>query len=254
MPNGASIPASNPPLGIKSLETRTLSKEGEPVKGAFWGTLLFIALYFAAALACLWQWGSPRPWSRVDVFSGGFLVISLMWVYGTMRFHRAIFRSREVMREASGMTFDPAMLTWINVFAVCELSVFADYGHWHLVPQLENGVLQNIGLVLYFLGAIWLIWTDRHLSRQFQGDLANRRVMTSGPYRFVRHPRYAALITSRIAFALSMGSILAWGFALGWVWVNMRRVRLEETHLRELFGAEYERYAARTPRFLPGIY
>jgi protein-S-isoprenylcysteine O-methyltransferase Ste14 len=255
MPNGSSIPAPNPPLGIgSSLARRARTQAGESLRAAFWGTLVFIALYFAAALACLWQWGSPRPWSRVDIFSGGFLLISLMWIYATMQFHRAIFRSREVMREASGMTFDPEMLTWINVFAVAELSVFADYGHWHLVPQLEKPVLQTIGLVMYFLGAVWLIWTDRHLSRQFQGNLSNRKVLNDGPYRFVRHPRYAALIASRIAFSLALASILAWGFALGWLWVNLRRVRLEEAHLHSLFGAEYEAYAARTARFLPGIY
>ena len=220
----------------------------------FWMTLLYVALYFAAAIACLWQWGSARPWSRLDIFSGGFLLISLMWIHATLRFHRAIFRSREVMREAFGTSYDPEMMTWINVFAIAELSVFLDYGHLHLVPQLENPVLQTIGLAMYFLGAVWLIWTDRYLSRQFHGDLADRKVMTEGPYRFVRHPRYAALIASRIAFALCLASILAWGFTLGWLFVNLRRVRLEEAHLRELFGPDYDVYASRTSRFLPGIY
>jgi protein-S-isoprenylcysteine O-methyltransferase Ste14 len=220
----------------------------------FWLSLAGVAAYFAAAIACLWQWGSPRPWSRVDFFSGGFLVISLVWVYATIRFHRAIFRSREVMREASGVSYDPEMMTWINIFAVAELSVFFDYGHLHLVPQLENPVLQTIGIAMYFLGAVWLIWTDRCLSRQFRGDLADRKVMTQGPYRFVRHPRYAALIASRIAFALCFASILAWGFTLGWLFVNLRRVRLEEAHLRDLFGPDYDVYASRTSRFLPGIY
>jgi protein-S-isoprenylcysteine O-methyltransferase Ste14 len=255
MRNPGSIPAPNPPFGIKALfRPRTPSRRDHLPARAFWGTLLFIALHFVVALAFLWQWGTPRPWSRVDIFSGGFLLISLMWVYATMQFHRTIFRSREVMREAAGLTFDSEMLTWINAFGVAELSVFADYGHWHLVPQLEKPVLQAIGLVMYFLGAVWLIWTDRHLSRQFQGDLSNRKMLTSGPYRFVRHPRYAGLLASHIAFSLTLASILAWGFALGWLLVNLRRVRLEDAHLRNLFGAEYEAYAARTARFLPRIY
>jgi protein-S-isoprenylcysteine O-methyltransferase Ste14 len=242
-----------PSRGGSAPETATGSSAPSQRK-VFWITLLGVAAYFAAAVACLWQWGSPLPWSRVDFFSGGFLVISLMWVYATIRFHRAIFRSREVMREASGMSYDPEMMTWINIFAVAELSVFFDYGHLHLVPQLENSALQSMGIAVYFLGAVWLIWTDGYLSRQFHGDLADRKVLTEGPYRFVRHPRYAALIASRIAFALSLASILAWGFMLGWLFVNLRRVRLEEAHLRELFGPDYDVYASRTSRFLPGIY
>lgn len=221
---------------------------------AYWTTLLVIAAYIAATILCLLQWNSPRPWQRLDIFSVGFLLLSLFWGCATMRFHREIFRSREVMDEAAGVTYDPWMLRWIWIFAIAELSVFLDYGHWHLVPQLLNPVLQTMGLVLYLCGAIWLIWTDRYLATVFAGDLSERKVMTQGPYRFMRHPRYAALIASRLALALTLGSVLAWFFFLGWIWVNLRRVKLEEDHLRELFGSHYDRYAAKTARFLPGIY
>ncbi len=139
MRNPGSIPAPNPPFGIKALfRPREHSRRDHLPARVFWGTLLFIALHFVVALAFLWQWGTPRPWSRVDIFSGGFLLISLMWVYATMQFHRTIFRSREVMREAAGLTFDSEMLTWINAFGIAELSVFADYGHWHLCPPARE--------------------------------------------------------------------------------------------------------------------
>ena len=114
-----------------------------PQTHAYWVTLLFIAGYFVAAVACLWQWHSPRPWERLDVFSVGFLVVSLVWGCATMGFHRSIFRSREVMEEAAGVTYDPWMLRWITIFAIAELSVFLDYGHWHLVPQLLESRASN---------------------------------------------------------------------------------------------------------------
>jgi protein-S-isoprenylcysteine O-methyltransferase Ste14 len=122
------------------------------------------------------------------------------------------------------------------------------------MPILLQPVLQWIGLIVYCLSVLWLLWTDRYLSRVFQGNLSERTVITDGPYRFVRHPRYAGLMALQFAFALALGSILAWGFAIGWLLVNMRRVRLEEVHLRKLFGAAYDRYTARTPRFIPGGY
>jgi protein-S-isoprenylcysteine O-methyltransferase Ste14 len=78
--------------------------------------------------------------------------------------------------------------------------------------------------------------------------------MRTGPYRFVRHPRYAALLVSRIAFALALASILVWIFALGWLWAILRRIGLEEAHTQELFGAEYGNYAATTRRLIPGVY
>ena len=189
----------------------------------------------------------------MDVFSGGVLFLFLIWSLGTIHFHRAIFHSPDVMREASGEVFDPMMFVWIDVFAVAELGVFLDYGQWHLVPRLEQPVLQSFGLAMSVFAALWLVWTDAYLSRQFH-SLSSRKILTEGPYRFVRHPRYAALIVSSVAVSLALASIVAWALAVGWLWVNLRRVELEEVHLRRLFGTEYDAYASRTPRFLPGIY
>ena|GEM_PF-1064015 len=218
---------------------------------SFMGTVVSLALYFGAAVCCLIQWGGENPWARFDIFSVGFLVITIIWCAATMHFHRASFRSKDVIQEAAGVTYDRLMMFWIDVFAVAELSAYLDYAHWRLVPQLEQPVVQAIGLVLYALIAAWLIWTDAHLSRVFRGNLSERKVIRNGPYRYVRHPRYTAMIAAGVAFAMTLGSVLAWGLAVGWIAVNLYRVRLEEAHLHKLFGADYTAYAARTGRFFP---
>ena len=190
----------------------------------------------------------------MDIYSGGLLLLVGVWSLSTVFFHREMFQSQEVMLEASGMNFDKLMFFWIDVFACAEVLVFFDYGQWHLAPALRQPFLQIPGLVLCVAGTAWLVWTDAYLSRQFQGDLNRRKMLDTGPYRFVRHPRYAGLIICGIAFALAMASVIAWVLALGWIWVNVKRVHLEDGHLRKLFGPEYEAYAARTARFFPGIY
>lgn len=241
------------PLGILARAPQLFSKLRFSPK-SFGGTILSLVLYFSAAACCLIEWGAANPWSRFDVFSGGFLAITIIWSAATMHFHRASFRSKDVIQEAAGVTYDWLMMFWIDVFAVAELAVCLDYAHWRLVPQLEQPILQSIGLVFYALIAAWLIWTDVHLSQVFKRDLSSRKVITSGPYRFVRHPRYTAMIAATVAFALTMGSVIAWALAIGWIWVNIRRVQLEDAHLHRLFGADYAAYAKRTARFLPGIY
>jgi protein-S-isoprenylcysteine O-methyltransferase Ste14 len=221
---------------------------------AYWGTFAFFLLYILLAMMCLRQWGSEQPWSRVDFFSGGYIVISLAWLLQTLDFHKVVFQSPEVMREASGLGYDPLMLRGISILSLAELSVFYDYGHWRLTPRLEIPWLQALGLVLSGAGVAWLWWVDRYLTRHFSGDLAKRELMTHGPYRWVRHPRYLALLGSRAAFALTFASGLAWGFAVLWLLLILRRIRLEEAHMREVFGAAYEVYCARTARLLPGAY
>jgi len=211
-------------------------------------------LWFVAAFCGLWQWGSAAPWSQLDVFSVAAIALLLVFSFATAHFHREMFQSRAVMLEASGLNFDRLMFFWIDLFAAAEVLVFFDYGQWHILPQLRQPYLQIPGLALCAAGLAWLIWTDIYLSGQFRSGLANRKMMQSGPYRFVRHPRYAGLMVCSVAFALAMASAIAWALAVGWIWVNVRRVQLEDDHLRGLFGVEYERYAARTARFLPGVY
>ena len=226
----------------------------KPMKKARAGALLFMLVYLALALACLRQWHGPNPWARLDLISGGYLILGVVWILLTMRWNWAVLQSKEVMREAAGSSYDPQLLWAVSLLSLLELAVFAYYGHWRLTPRLLIPALQSFGLALNALGAAWLHWTDGILTRHFAAGMTNRAVIREGPYRFVRHPRYVALLVSRISFALVFGSILAWGILLLWLVALLRRIRLEEAHLRGIFGAEYERYAVRTPRLVPGIY
>lgn len=215
---------------------------------------LFMLIYLALMLACLRQWGTDAPWSRLNPLSGAAIALSLLLGMEQLIFTFALPKSADVKREAFGITFDPGMATWVAVLAICELSVFLDYGHLHLVPSLERRDLQCIGLGLYVIAFALLRWTDAWLARHFSRTGERRELMTGGPFSYLRHPRYAGLIISRIAFALSFASIIGWLLVLGWILIIHRRISLEEPHLKKLFGENYEAYAQRTSRLLPGIY
>ncbi len=210
--------------------------------------------YQGVALLCMRHWGSAAPWSDLDFFSGGFFALTaLLLVYETP-FKRGIFHSRETLREASGLSYDPATVTWGSALAVGDLSVFLDYGHWHLIPALRQPGLQITGLALYACAMAGLMWTDTCLVRHFQGDPNHRQLMTTGPFAVVRHPRYAGLLLAKLGFSLVLASIFAWTSMLASILLIRRRIRLEERHLREIFGPKYSNYAERKPRLIPGIY
>ena len=84
---------------------------------------------------------------------------------------------------------------------------------------------------------------------------SDHSLVTTGPFAWVRHPIYSAM--ALILFGLA----LAWGhlthlivalpvFALG-TWL---RIAEEEKLLRAMFGADYDAYAARVKRFVPGLF
>jgi len=82
---------------------------------------------------------------------------------------------------------------------------------------------------------------------------ANHQLITSGPYRWVRHPLYTFGALFILALTLLttlwwLGLILLPGL-LGLVW----RVRYEEANLIDRFGEEYRTYMQKTGRFLPKL-
>jgi protein-S-isoprenylcysteine O-methyltransferase Ste14 len=77
-----------------------------------------------------------------------------------------------------------------------------------------------------------------------------RRLVTAGPYRFVRHPLYVVeeiAIIGTLVLNLSLPAALL--IAVQWAF-QLRRMHHEELVLGKAFP-EYAGYAARTPKVLP---
>jgi protein-S-isoprenylcysteine O-methyltransferase Ste14 len=80
-------------------------------------------------------------------------------------------------------------------------------------------------------------------------------LVTSGPFRYVRHPIYVALFLMMIALSIAFGhgTRLLLGVPIYAVGTWFRIVR-EERLLHGMFGAQYEAYAGRVKRFVPGVF
>jgi len=241
---------------IRRLRSRDAfrSRAGDRASKEFWISAVFSTGYLLAAAASLWQWGQPRPWARFDLFVIGFFAVSVVTLLCTIRFARTVLRSREVMNEFAGITYDRYLVPTVTALALLELGIYLDYAHWQLWPALAQPILQTAGLVLYAGSAVLFRRTDRRLHRRFAGYPEQSALIIDGPFRFIRHPRHASLIASRFAMALLFASAVGWAVALAWLMLFVRRIRLEEQHLRKIFGGEYEAYARRTARLIPGIY
>lgn len=130
-------------------------------------------------------------------------------------------------------------------------------------PFVELGLpferLVDAVAILSAAGSVWLtIASIRTLGKQWNLRAAlveGHALVTSGPYRFVRHPIYLAMLGMMIATGLSVSRwpalVAGVAFAIGGTAV---RVRDEESLLRAEFGREFEEYCRAVPAFLPGIY
>jgi len=84
---------------------------------------------------------------------------------------------------------------------------------------------------------------------------AQRRqeLATSGPYAYVRHPQYLGFILIMSGFLLQWPTLVTAAMFPILVYMYARLARSEEREALARFGAAFERYAARTPRFFPKL-
>ncbi|HSO01764.1 MAG TPA: isoprenylcysteine carboxylmethyltransferase family protein [Gaiellaceae bacterium] len=114
------------------------------------------------------------------------------------------------------------------------------------VPPFWPRALTLVGLPLAVVGAAGFVWSARSLGKSltpYPRPRADGELIEKGPYRFVRHPIYAAglLFFLGIALASSLPATLA-AFALGALW--WRKAAVEEAHLAARFP-EYDDYRRR---------
>jgi protein-S-isoprenylcysteine O-methyltransferase Ste14 len=116
---------------------------------------------------------------------------------------------------------------------------------------------QHWPLIAVQAGAVALmIWARLTFGlRSFNAGAAPTagELVTTGPYRFWRHPIYAAVILFAIAAALSHQTASAFACTAAIIGGMSLRMRSEEQFLSENYPG-YRSYAAKTARILPGIF
>jgi protein-S-isoprenylcysteine O-methyltransferase Ste14 len=115
-----------------------------------------------------------------------------------------------------------------------------------------------LGLALVVAGVAirsWAVWT---LGRFFRREVtveAGQPVVSSGPYRFVRHPAYAGNILMYAGFGLAIGSWVSAAVLLAFaVIAHIPRIRVEEAELERKLGDDYREYEQERARLVPGVW
>ncbi len=101
-----------------------------------------------------------------------------------------------------------------------------------------------LGYGFYLLSTAWKVLYDA----QRRNSLA-----VTGPYARIRHPQYVAFVLVLLGFLLQWPTLLTLVMFPILLIMYGRLAITEEAEMRKQFGAEYEAYTARTPRFIPSF-
>jgi protein-S-isoprenylcysteine O-methyltransferase Ste14 len=135
-----------------------------------------------------------------------------------------------------GYLINPDWVTWARVQLPDWLRWLAALVAVSLIPMFY-WVLSNIG------NNISPVQTTRQ----------NHKLITSGPYHYIRHPLYTFGFVFMVAITLLTGLWWLAVAALPPLLILLWRTPIEEQRLIETFGDEYREYMKRTGRFFPRL-
>jgi protein-S-isoprenylcysteine O-methyltransferase Ste14 len=125
------------------------------------------------------------------------------------------------------------------------------------VWKLDGDAVRWLGVALLAAGGALRLWPVAVLGWRFSGLVAiqpGHELVTTGPYRYIRHPSYLGLLISALGWGLAFNTAVGVVLALANIPPLVARMNAEERLLSSEFGAAYEIYRAHTARLIPGMY
>ncbi len=114
-----------------------------------------------------------------------------------------------------------------------------------------------LSLILSALGFLLVFWSGYALGKQYSPEVtiqAGHRLVTSGPYRLVRHPRYLGIFLLAAGMSLVFRSWIGLAATLLFTAVLLQRIKDEEAMLHTEFGQQWEDYTRKTWRLIPFVF
>ena len=157
---------------------------------------------------------------------------------------------RQARKEHLGQRFAILFLI-IASFLVPYLPIFRFVNFAPVSP-----VLSAVGVMLCAGGMALLAWARHRLGRSWSPTVAKKegqQLVTSGPYRYVRHPMYFGGLVAAIGSAIVCGGAFVFlSIILGTIFVW--RVRAEDRLMAQSFPKEYPGYKKRTKALIPFVW
>ena len=144
------------------------------------------------------------------------------------------------------------LLIWVGYFLSFSFASakFGRIYHWN--------IFFTLGSIVALTGLAIRILALRTLRKYFTYSVArveNHKLITTGLYRYIRHPGYLGQLIIFLGISLSLSNWLSILSMVIPVSVGfLYRIHVEEKFMFEQMGAEYAAYQKRTDKLIPGIY
>jgi len=195
----------------------------------------------------------PRAW----VSFGVTLVHLILSAAVLARFNPELLKQRLKMRRQGSRLWDEILMRAINLTVICVVPAVAGLDVGRFYWSSLNVHFAVIGFGLCIVSSVLVNWA-MIVNPYFEPTVRiqrdrNHRVITTGPYKIIRHPGYLGGILWALSIPLVIGSLFALVPAAAYLLLTIIRAALEDKTLHELNG--YSEYAKRVRyRLFPGLW
>jgi protein-S-isoprenylcysteine O-methyltransferase Ste14 len=160
-----------------------------------------------------------------------------------------------VLRHLLSILLLPFVVVVVVPYLLLTTGAASDF-RWLNLYLVHGG--RVLGSVMGVAGLVLFIWCVVLFARVGQGTLApwdpTRRLVATGPYRYVRNPMILAVAAMLTGQALFFGSVALAAWCAVFVIVNhVYFLAVEEPGLERRFGEPYPEYKRHVPRWLPRL-
>lgn len=126
------------------------------------------------------------------------------------------------------------------------------------LETLDNYLTRILGLICFIFGMLLSVWGKETLGKNWSTAWEcqikeGHQLITSGPYKFIRHPIYSGLFLISLGFGLALANILSLVvlslFPIGFYFQAKKEEQLLESH----FSDKYKSYKSKTKMFIPKL-
>lgn len=174
-----------------------------------------------------------------------FVILAVAWLAWVLPF-LSMWRGRQKAQRVDRRA------RWGIVLEAIAYALLWQGRFWRTAPQTWRIAVA----IVFFVLAIALAWSStRALGRQWRVDAGlnpDHELVTTGAYRFVRHPIYASMLCMLLGtgFAITPYPLFAAALVLFIVGTEVR-VRVEDALLASRFGEDFHRFRQRVPAYIP---
>jgi|SRR5579871_6550732 len=184
---------------------------------------------------------------RIIIAAGWLLFASYWWI-------SAKGVKRNIRRISWRWEIGFRILVFVAVIAIIRVPGarrFFENATSAAINTLEGAV----GLIVCFVGFGIAVCARRHLGRNWGMPMTlkeGHELVTTGPYRYIRHPIYTGFLLAMLGSALAMSRIWLLPFAAMLVY-SIYSASTEERLMRQQFPSRYDQYRQHTKRFIPFV-